>query len=642
MRAPHCFLRCGLLVLALLATAGRELGAQARELHWPRFDVEARLDSTGMLHVKERQTIRFTGDWNGGERRFDLRHATAFWMTRISRVDSATGQLIPLHGDLSSVDGHEMNGSTLRWRSRLPSDPPFQGAVIAYEIESLLRNFLVPDAADSSLLVLDHDFAFPERDGVIERFTLRLTIDPPWAPAPGFTGEYAADSLLPGQGFVATVPLEWRGAGLPPGVEYGAARMLRLGLALVILLPLPLLVMRLLRRERALGRFEPLVPAGSIDERWLKANVFAMQPEVVGHAWDDTTGQAEVAATLARLVQERRLSSKVRKGKGLFATDVLELKLETSRSHFTGHERALVDALFVSGDSTDTERVRKHYKSSGFDPAALIRAPLLTLVDATPGAGTNLAKPSRWPSFLLFLAGIITFVTGILLRPRDVPIAFAAFGILFATYLFSIIAAAAWQRRVHALGVSAAFWVLPLASATTALFIFLVQGWFRAGPVLVVALTLLWLAFTNSIFNQAMARQSVERIALRKRLTAAREFFRHELRKDAPSLRDDWFPHLIAFGLGRHIDRWFRAFSPEVARSGAVIAAGSVSSGSSGGNSWTGFGGGGGFSGGGSSASFAAAVGGMASAVPSPSSSSSGGGGGGGGGSSGGGGGGGW
>lgn len=595
-----------------------------------------------MLHVKERQTIRFSGDWNGGERRFDLRHAESFWMTRISRVDSTTGQLIPLHGDLSRVDGHEMNGSTLRWRSRLPSDPPFDGAVIAYEIESLLRNFLVPDAADSSLLVLDHDFAFPEREGMIERFTLRLTIDPPWAPAAGFTGEYAADSLLPGQDFVVTVPLQWRGAGLPPGVEYGAARTLRLGLALVILLPLPLLVLRLLRRERALGRFEPLVPPSSIDEPWLRSNVFVMQPEVVGHAWDDTTGQAEVAATLARLVQEKRLSSNVRKGKGFFASDVLELRLEASRSRFTGHERALVDALFVSGDSTDTEKVRKHYKSTGFDPAALIRAPLLTLVDSTPGAGTNLAKPSRWPSFLLLLAGIITFVAAVLLRPRDVPVAFASLGILFATYLFSIIAAAAWQRRVHSLGVSSVTWGLPWASATTALLVFLVQGWFRAGPVLVVALVLLWLAFTNSIFNQAMARQSVERIALRKRLAAAREFFRWELKKDAPALRDDWFAYLIAFGLGRHIDRWFRAFSPEVARTGAMIPSGSVTSGSSGGSGWTGFGGGGGFSGGGSSASFAAAVGGMASAVPSPSSSGSGGGGGGGGGSSGGGGGGGW
>lgn len=123
-----------------------------------------------------------------------------------------------------------------------------------------------------------------------------------------------------------------------------------------------------------------------------------------------------------------------------------------------------------------------------------------------------------------------------------------------------------------------------------------------------------------------------------------RAFFKSELAKPRPELQDAWFPYLIAFGLGSHIDKWFRAFGGAVdhaAMAGAVTASNVDSRG--GGSSWTGFGGGGGFSGGGSSASFAAAVGGIAASVPSPSSGGSGGGGGGGGGgSSGGGGGGGW
>lgn len=634
-----------ILLAALLAPAGTGLRAQGRELHWPRFEVEARLDSAGLLHVKERQTVRFTGDWNGGERRFDLRSGQMFWILRINRIDATTGRPVLLHGDLDRVDGHAIEGSTVRWRSRLPSDPPFERTELTYEIETLLADFLVPDAADSTRVLLDHDFAFAERDGVIERFTLSLTVDPPWAPGTGFTGRYTANSLLPGEGFLVTVPLAWQGAGRAPGVVYGAGRPFRLALAIVMLLPLLPFAVRLFRREKALGRFEPLPAHATIDERWLRANVFSMQPEVVGHAWDDTTGQAEVAATLARLVQEKRLSSTVRRrGKSIFASDVLELTLETPRGRFTGHERALVDALFIGGDVTDTERVRKHYKATGFDPAALLRKPLAILVDSTPGAGTNLPKPSRWPSLVLCFVGMITFVVGIVTRPRDVPVAFATLGILFLCYFVAIIAAALWQRRVRALAAAALFWVLPLAASTTVLLALLLQGLYRAGPVLLAGLVLLWLGFTNSIFNQAMARQSMERIALRKRLAAAREFFRHELRKDAPALRDEWFAYLIAFGLGRHIDRWFRAFSPEVARSHAVMASSAGSSGSSGGSggsSWTGFGGGGGFSGGGSSGSFAAAVGGMASSVPAPSSSSSGGGGGGGG-SSGGGGGGGW
>jgi hypothetical protein len=31
------------------------------------------LDAEGALHVEETQTIIFNGDWNGGERRFDIR-----------------------------------------------------------------------------------------------------------------------------------------------------------------------------------------------------------------------------------------------------------------------------------------------------------------------------------------------------------------------------------------------------------------------------------------------------------------------------------------------------------------------------------------------------------------------------------------
>ena len=161
---------------------------------------------------------------------------------------------------------------------------------------------------------------------------------------------------------------------------------------------------------------------------------------------------------------------------------------------------------------------------------------------------------------------------------------------------------------------------------------------------MLAGLTLWVLGLVSSICNQGHSRQSAERIALRKRLAAARAFFREELAKPSPQLNDAWFPYLIAFGLGRHIDKWFRAFGGSAstpAMASSMLSGSSSSSG--GGNSWTGFGGGGGFSGAGSSASFAAAVGGMAASVPSPSSSSSGGGGGGGGGgSSGGGGGGGW
>src|SRR5215813_10524424 len=50
-------------------------GAQAaeRELHWDALDVKAHLDADGVLDVIELHTMIFTGDWNGGERVFNVR-----------------------------------------------------------------------------------------------------------------------------------------------------------------------------------------------------------------------------------------------------------------------------------------------------------------------------------------------------------------------------------------------------------------------------------------------------------------------------------------------------------------------------------------------------------------------------------------
>jgi hypothetical protein len=215
-------------------------------------------------------------------------------------------------------------------------------------------------------------------------------------------------------------------------------------------------------------------------------------------------------------------------------------------------------------------------------------------------------------------------------------------------YLLAVAFAYAWRNRVTRLRVTALGFLLPLGAAASVFAgVLLVAGQFRAGALVLAGLVVWMLMIANSVFNLARSRQSAGRIARRKSLAAAREYFRAELAKERPSLRDEWFPYALAFGLGGHIDRWFRSFGGDdgARTSTAVIhSSGSSAGASSAGGSWSGFGGGGGFGGAGGGASFGAAIGGMAASVPAPSSSSSGGGGGGGGGggSSGGGGGGGW
>ncbi len=639
---PH---RPALIALAILAIAGEAL-AQPRRIEWPVVAVEARLDADGRLHVRERQVMRFTGAWNGGERRFDVRHGQRFEFLSASRLDGGT--LRPMHrGDLGRIDGYDfVDGSTLRWRARQPSDPPFDGAEREYVFEYRYERVIEPPMEGSRAYRLAHDFAFGDRESEIERFTLTLTLDDAWRAPPGFTGRYESARVPPGDGFVVPLDLEFVAPGLPAAVDFGASRRVRYALALLLLLPILPLVLRLVRREQALGRFVPPPPPGAVDEAWLAQHVLSLPPEVVGHTWDDTTGEAEVAATLARLVQQGKLTSTVHKrGRGLFARDVLELRLNTPRSQITGHARRLIDGLFFAGDVTDTDKVRAHYKSSGFDPAGLIREPLLALVERTPGTGGKVARPSRKPTLVLFLTAIAAVIVGAVLRPYDLVVVFPGMAALLIGYVIAVIAAAVWQRRVRAMLAGALWWIVPQAIAIGALGWLLVTAPWRVGAFALAGLTLLALALFNSVLNVAMTRQSAERIAVRKRLVAAREFFRRELRKEQPALRDEWFAYLIAFGLGRHIDKWFRAFGGDVARTASGIAtSGSMSSSSSGssGSGWTGFGGGGGFAGAGSSASFAAAVGGMASSISAPSSSGSSGGGGGGGGSSGGGGGGGW
>ncbi|HEX3583972.1 MAG TPA: hypothetical protein VH087_19565, partial [Thermoanaerobaculia bacterium] len=158
------------------------------------------------------------------------------------------------------------------------------------------------------------------------------------------------------------------------------------------------------------------------------------------------------------------------------------------------------------------------------------------------------------------------------------------------------------------------------------------------------------LAVVKILLDKSRSDESQERIAARMRLVAARRYFLAQLAMPDPHLRDDWYPYLMAFGLGSNVDSWFRAHGGAVAGTTSGIATSTSSSSSFGssssssGGGWSFSGGGGAFGGAGASASWAVAAGGIASGVASPGSGAAGGssGGGGGGGSSGGGGGGGW
>ena len=621
------------LLVLLLAPAGL---FGEKSLYWKSLDVEAKLDARAVLHVAEKQTMVFTGDWNGGERKFRIFPGQGLRVLGVSRLDPATGQMRPLaQGDLSQVDHYAMtDATTLRWRSRAPSDPEFEHTQIAYQVDYELSRILVKEG---DRYILDNDFAFPDRSGRIEAFTLDLALDPVWRLKHPMPLNLRKGPIPPGQGVVVRAELEFSGASAPSDVRVWSSRGQRVGLFVVFLGAVLAIAFFFYRRENDLGRLAPLPPASEIDRAWLEKNVFSLRPEEVGALWDESIGAPEVAAVLARLSAEKKIETSAEGKKKL------TMRLLVPLSSLDGYEKELLSAFFFAGTKeTDTDAIRSHYKSRGFDPSSKIKDGLEKRLSAHPDFQDRTLRPRRWPTVALLLASLAALAALAVLGKADFGWVVAivlgagiawAIGAVFA-YLF--------QKRMHGfLLASLGFLWVPALFLYLAYLVIGSRG--ETAIVAVAAVFLLRLAVVNNLFNLASTRNGPHRIKRRKTLVAAREFFIRELGSATPRLEDEWFPYLVAFGLAGGVEKWFRAYGGQQARSaaGTVSSSHTASSSSGSGGGWTG--GGGSFGGAGASASWAAAAGALAAGVSAPSSGGSGGGGGGGGGgSSGGGGGGGW
>jgi len=261
---PGRILPSGGRALLPLAAALALLGAApaaARELHWKSLEVGATLDSQGVLHVVERQHMVLSGDWNGGERGFDLRPGQEIVLHAMTRIDPATGARREMReGSLDTVDRYSwFSGRVLRWRARLPDDPAFDDTEIVYDIAYSLYGALVETGGGYALR---HDFAFAERPGDIDAIVVTLRIDPAWRVDGPSEQVFRGGPLHPGLGFGVQMPLEWAGAGRP-ALQRSAPRQARLLLALAGV-PVVLVVL-LLAIEWSRGRFAPLTPQTTLN-----------------------------------------------------------------------------------------------------------------------------------------------------------------------------------------------------------------------------------------------------------------------------------------------------------------------------------------------------------------------------------------
>lgn len=624
------------LLVALLLSALPSRAVAQRQLHWDRLDVVAHLNADGTLTVTEMQTMVFTGEWNGGERRFNLRPRQDFSLTGIAREIAGTWQELRHDSSLDDVDEYAMTDArTLRWRSRRPEDPPFAATTIRYQIRYVLYGILLKE---SDGYRLDHDFAFPDRDGPINRFELRLTLDPGWQPSTPLRSPYTAGPLAPGRSFVLDVPMRYAGEGAPAALDTARPPEIVGGVSVLIGVTLLAMVGWLVREQRY-GRFAPL--AKEINDAWIRANILKHPAEVVAAAWDENVGTAEVVALIARMVADGQLESSI--GKGNDATMTLRLKVD--RRSLNDHERALVDKLFFNNRSdTSTTAVRAHYKKTGFNPADEIRPALGKAVDAL------LPVPRKHRVSLINIALFTLGMTRIIYEwSQGHPAALALWLPMIVIAGAGWIAGFKFRSYLH-WGYGAAAWCLvPTVAIAAGAAAYL---WFHAGtgaielpPPTVYGLVAVALACALSCVNALKSRRSPAAIAFRKTLTSGRMYFMRQLETAEPALRDDWYPWLLGLELSKQVDAWTTQRAGSVSSRGSFGTSPASGSSGSSGSSFSGFGGGG-SGGAGASASWYTAASGMAAAVSPPSSGGSGGGsssgGSSGGGSSGGGGGGGW
>jgi hypothetical protein len=600
---------CRILLLLLIV-----LPVYGKTLHWRSIDVQARLDAQGRLHVVEEQRMVFDGDWNGGERSFHLHGRQRLDVHRVTKVEDGR-EIELIRGDLDSVDRYGLVGDrVVRWRSRLPSDPPFENRELAYRLDYTYRNILDSDEGE---FVLWHDFGLPSASGPIESFSLDLQFDPVWNTRPVVEKRTA---LQPGSSVIVLRPLIHSG-GMKPEVYRGGYVVLG-GFALGAVL----LVYLFIRDEKASGRFSPVEPR--LEPDFLKINA-----EVAGAIWDASVGPPEVAATLARMTQEGKITTRVER-KELF------MKLGDIGEGLYGYERLLVAKLFFDGNETDTKRIRKRYKSSGVDFAEIIRPGIERAIADTIPNWTGKTKRFRVRPHVISLIVATLLVAGIGFfgDPEDVgeAVVILALGAIFGLMACGV----AYQKSQVIASYSRAFLVpfllMMFPSALLAL------GALRAYPngrmtlPLLIACAAWLLVILRFALDLLKTREGREVIAARQKVLALRQYFIEQLRLPQPALRDEWFPHLLAFGLGRHSDRWFRAFGGAAAATTPFSTGSSSSSSSSASSSWSG--GGGAFGGAGATGSWAVAAAAIGAGVATPSSSgggssgvsSSGGGGGGG------------
>jgi len=628
---------CGAILFFIFITGA--FAYASKELFWNNIEVDAVLKNDGSLDITEIQTFNFTGDYNGGFREFALLQGQSLDFTRLERLSD--GKWMPVvGGDINQVDRYTFEGKTLvKWRSRLVSDLPFDRTKITYKLHYKIKGEILVKAGNE--YILDYDFLFPKRDGIVENYRLRLQYEDLWKPAADFQSTYSASNLQPGKSFVVKKNFFYLGNDRQINARKILSETQKNTIKISFLGFVVFLVFFFIIVEIKRGRLRPLPSPKIVDQAFLKKYIFDLEPEEVGALWDGQIGSAEVAAILAKHIANGNLRSEwtTRKFLGILTRKEVQLELLTSLEKIKEDEdRNLLKKMFPKGKITSKEIIFKYYSThnEGFDPSNEIRKPIEKKFAGMPELSGKDVKAPYWilsPVWIiasLYLAGTESYYADPenFFRIYGSVILLSLVPALFVYFLSSNL-----RYRIESP------WVILLRLGVRLLvpavcFLSFV-GLFELRFYGYIAAFLGASSFLTLFTTISLTRNHRQKLDFRRNIVMARNYLKNELKKKNPNLADEAIPYLIALELAPHLDRWSKfantTTTTESMDHGTMAASRSGASmdGSFSGGIDRGFtGGGGSFGGAGATGSWTAAAISLGAVSVSDSSSSSGDGGG--------------
>jgi uncharacterized membrane protein YgcG len=554
--------RLPLLTLLLCTTVAHPLTAAAKSLDWKKFEVQAHLENDGDVTIKEEQTIVFDGDWNGGERRFDVAEGRSVDLISIQHWSPSVNGWIPVErGELSKVDRYQWTSSdTIRWRSRLPLDPPFHNTEERYLLQFRIHG--AGQAGDPGQTIVRFPVLPGDRPGSVQVFDFHFTADPSLGQTtsdaneqaqmhrenvPAGTAIFARMTLTGG---TSSVPIKSTSSSSPSGTTRFA---LVAGLVLII----GILLWKFFDREKSLGRFSQGPSIQDINENFLNENLFRYPPEIVNVLWEEEVGTKAVLTLLSRLQCEGkiRLSLDPREEKGLIIQRIAPIE------EFQGYAGILIQHLIPTGDTFRFQEWLDYWtaqKEQPDIPSRVISDQLLAQMDRDPEISIDETdgKILPWGAIGFSILAINFFIFGLL---HD-----GAGGFIF---IFSVIYLGAlcakilgrsnkeFSKKFHSVSDLAQRLIIQILIPGAVFLYFLIFT--AAGYSLPSQLSLVF-AFASVVsllFHFTRSQGEPKRVLKRRNLRAIREWLAQRLRSKTQPLDAKYLPYCVALELNKDLDR---------------------------------------------------------------------------------------